>query len=132
MRAAYNSVEEELQNFLDKEGDGAFNFANYQYVLAYLTKMRQITGVAKVPAAVDKITDLMENTEHKICIFLHHHIARDLLLRTLNKWCDDNNYMRPLAITDQQPMEREKIKDKFRNEPGRESLFWALSPAARE
>jgi len=119
LRAAYDGVAEELQNFLDKEGDGAFSFANYQYVMAFLTKMRQITGVAKVPAAIDKITDLMENTEHKIVVFLHHHIARDLLIRGLDKWCDDNNYLRPLTITNQTPEEREKIKNKFREDTKR-------------
>ena len=113
LKQAYDSVAEELQNFLDKEGDGAFGFANYQYVMAYLTKMRQITGVAKVPAAVDKITDLMENTQHKMVVFLHHHIARDLLIRGLNEWCDANAFLRPLLISDQNPEEREKIKKSF-------------------
>jgi SNF2 family DNA or RNA helicase len=123
LRSAYNDVADELAAFLDEHGDNAYSFSNYQYVMAYLTKMRQITGVAKVPAAVDKITDMMENTEHKIVVFLHHHIARDLLVRNLNKWCDENDYLRPLVISDQTPAQREDIKNQFRNEVNRRIII---------
>lgn len=40
--------------------------------LAYLSKMRHLTGLAKINPTIDYITDFIEETDRKIVIFCHH------------------------------------------------------------
>jgi SWI/SNF-related matrix-associated actin-dependent regulator 1 of chromatin subfamily A len=123
LRLAYDATAQELANFLEEKGDGALNFANYSTIIAYLTKMRQITGLAKVEACVDYVSDLLLNTNQKVVIFLHHHIARDLLMKKLNKLCVDGNFEAPLSIESGTSMQRgEEIKQEFISNPTKRIL----------
>ena len=83
LREAYNKQVQELQDFLNEHEDNAYSFSNYSTVIQYITKMRQITGVAKVGSTVDYIEELIENTDQKVIVFLHHHVARGLLFKAL-------------------------------------------------
>jgi SNF2 family DNA or RNA helicase len=60
-------------------------------ILGYLTRMRHITGIAKVDAAVDFIGEFLEESDRKIVIFLHHIEAGAILNAKLNALIDEMN-----------------------------------------
>ena len=95
---AYQSALKELDElFYSDEGDNTFTS-----MIAVMTRMRQITGIAKVNAAVDFVTDHLLSTDRKITIFVHHHIVRDMLIASLNEWLKDGGYAECLSIDSSQ------------------------------
>ncbi len=114
LKKAYDQAENELVDYVNtNEGDSGFE--QHQHVLAYLNKMRQITAVAKVPAVADEIEEILLNTNKKVIVFLHHHIARDILVRNLTKLTASLKMPAPLMITTQTSRDKaEEIKAKFR------------------
>ena len=117
VKDAYDKQVNELSDLIDSEGDNAFSFANYSNILAYLNRMRQITAISKVDACIEFITDFLITTDRKIIIFLHHHLARDILVNKLNDWCRDGAFEPPLQIKEGMSSERqEEIKRKFRED----------------
>lgn len=117
LRKAYDKAENELVDYVNTQ-ESHNGFEQHQHILAYLSKMRQITAVAKVGAVVDEIHEMLEQTEEKVIIFLHHHIARDILLANLEKICKGYGFEPPLAITEKTSKESaERIKSQFINDP---------------
>ena len=109
MRDAYNKQVKELQDFMDEHEDGAYSFANYSAVIAFITKMRQITGISKVAPTVEYLEEHLENTDQKVIVFLHHHIARDMMFKAL-----EARKIPYLAITESDNADKkDKIKQAF-------------------
>lgn len=46
--------------------------ANAFNILGKISRLRHITGVAKIPATMDYVSEFIEDTEKKIVIFVHH------------------------------------------------------------
>ena len=67
-------------------------------LLSYITRMRHIIGLSKVPDCIDYVTDFLLSTDRKICIFLHHRDVGDILVTELNKWLKDGGYKECLVI----------------------------------
>lgn len=74
-------VQEFSDYFYEHEGDEDFN----QQILAMMAKMRHMAGINKVPFAVDYIVDLLNDTNKKYVIFLHHQDVNELLNLALMK-----------------------------------------------
>lgn len=79
---AYAAALDELDTLLYKEEDENTTTA----IIAIMTKLRQITGLSKVPDCIEFITDYLLSTDRKILIFVHHHNVFDLLEKGLNDW----------------------------------------------
>jgi SNF2 family DNA or RNA helicase len=123
MRDAYNKQVKELQDFLDEHEDSAYSFANYSAVIAYITKMRQITGISKVGPTVEYLEEHLENTDQKVIVFLHHHIARNLMFKAL-----DARGIKYLAITESDNADKkDKIKREFMTGDVRVIILGTLS-----
>ena len=117
IKAAYDKQVDALSDLIDSEGDNAFSFANYSNILAYLNRMRQITAVSKIDNCVDFVTDFLLTTERKIIIFLHHHLAREILINKLKVWCEDGAFEAPLVIKEgMSSAAQEEVKRKFRED----------------
>jgi len=56
-------------------------FGVTQNILARLARMRQITGLAKIPVTLNDIEEHFEETNRKLCVFVHHVAVGQLLLR---------------------------------------------------
>lgn len=69
-------------------------------ILGYLSKMRHITGVAKVDAAVDFVEEFLLETEdtRKLVIFLHHKQAAAILDARISLTCKEAAYAPPLQL----------------------------------
>lgn len=90
---------EVVKNFQDYMDD-VRKAKNPTDILGYLSKMRHITGVAKVKAAGQFVEEfLLENDDdRKLVIFLHHHKAAAYLMEHLSEICKIAGYAQPLYL----------------------------------
>lgn len=75
---AYKKAMEEFMEEYDSQDPSEMN------LLAYMTKMRQLTGISKVDPTIDAVMELLGSSERKICIFVHHINVAYLLETKLN------------------------------------------------
>ena len=78
----------EVSNFVDWYNDKVIggdenSFEVAQHILAKLNIMRHITGLAKVPATIDLVTDHIKETQRSIVIFIHHIDVGDIFYQEL-------------------------------------------------
>lgn len=94
--AAYIKVVKEFQK---AEEDPEVNLSQND-ILGYMSKMRHITGIAKVPAAVEFTEEFLLETEgtRKLVIFIHHQLAGAILMEKLTKMCKEGGYEPPLYL----------------------------------
>jgi SNF2 family DNA or RNA helicase len=76
-RDDYNSVE------------GASAFEREGNVLAFLSKMRHLTGLSKIDPCIDHVMEVMGSTEDRITIFVHHQDVAEILESRLNSLFDE-------------------------------------------
>lgn len=101
---AEKAYKEELQEFIKfwnqvTIGGEEDSFATAQGVLARLTRMRHITGLAKIPHTVEFVQEFLEETERKLVIFVHHKDVGQIIFDLMSKWCAAENYPQPLKLT---------------------------------
>lgn len=53
--------------------------------LAYLNKMRHLVGLSKIDPCIENVMDLMESTEDRVTVFVHHKDVVEILTNKLNK-----------------------------------------------
>jgi SNF2 family DNA or RNA helicase len=86
LEEAYADAQKEFQDFYFSVGEKGLNsFKNATNILAMLTAMRRLTGIAKVPSVVDYLEEFVIGTERKIVVFYHHIDAKNLLELSLKK-----------------------------------------------
>lgn len=92
---AYAAALDELEELYYQDEDSSTGTS----MIAIMTKLRQITGLSKAPAAVDFTIDFLENEpDKKLVIFAHHHSVVDLLELKLNSWLAQNGYDKCLNL----------------------------------
>jgi SNF2 family DNA or RNA helicase len=89
-----------------EEGD---NFTEASNTLAYLSKMRHLTGLSKIDPCIDYVMEIMGSTDDRITIFVHHKDVAEILTTKLNSLFKQLN-IPPCARHDagSQAMETEK------------------------
>ena len=88
----------------------------HQNMLARLARMRHITGLAKIPATVERVEEFMEDTEdRKIVIFVHHKDVGQLLFKELT----DKELDAPIFVLNSQlsSEQRFELQEKFNATP---------------
>ena len=68
-------------------------------LMGYLSKMRQLTGIAKVDQAIEFVGDFLETTNRKIVIFVHHKTVGVALKTRITNLCYDRRFEAPLSLT---------------------------------
>lgn len=114
-RIAYNKVQDELTKiYNDALQDGSENsFKTQADLMASLMMMRQIVGIAKVPATVEFACEFLESTDEKLVIFAHHIECRRLIYEQLKTWCKENGELEPL-LTGDGDIQQKFNSDKYR------------------
>ena len=86
--AAYERQQKELADYLRlAEDQGMGGFESYGQILAMLTKLREIAGVAKVESCAELIESMLEeNPDEKILVGIHHKSVAGALLAALTKY----------------------------------------------
>jgi SNF2 family DNA or RNA helicase len=101
--------------FNDKIIGGEEDNVSDMNILAEMSRMRHITGLAKIPATEAYVEGFHESTDRKLVIFVHHIDVGDILFQNLQE-----KYT-PLGIDvyqltgAQSPMERFQIAEKFQS-----------------
>lgn len=127
---AYKEAQEDFEDYYYSIGTkNETAFKNAQNILAMLTAMRKLTGIAKVPSVADFLEEFIIGTERKIVVFLHHNDARDLLTLHLQKLAEsydkdgDRNTasaLKPMFLgSDLSQDARVDVVDKFRTSDSR-------------
>lgn len=111
-KEAYNKTVAEFQQYFENQPN-PFEFKNYSVTLGFLAKMRQLTGLAKVDYVFDFVDEFLLSTERKIVIFLHHHLASDLLKTRFKQ--NNRNYLELTASLS--PEEKDQIINQFKTDP---------------
>ena len=82
-----------LKEFVDYQNSDAGLKANAaeisSCILAYLSKMRHLTGLAKVEPVVEYVYDFLQETDRKIIIFLHHKDVAGLVKEKISNLLDN-------------------------------------------
>lgn len=120
---AYDDAVEEMTEFVNeaesKNKTNSLDF--YRNILEFLGKMRHLTGLAKVDAAVNQAEEFLLSTERKLVLFVHHIDVGDLIENRLKETCKNAGYdwmpLRLLGGMDSQKLEH--VKESFLNGPSR-------------
>jgi SWI/SNF-related matrix-associated actin-dependent regulator 1 of chromatin subfamily A len=103
-------LEKEFQEFYYSSGKEDLGF--FQNTLAYFSRMRHLTGLAKIDFVYEYVLDFIESTGRKIVVFTHHIDVREILRDKLKE-----HYL-VLELTGEMPgAEKEEVKKKFNFDP---------------
>lgn len=123
--AIYDEAVEDFMKWYEEHAAEASGI----HILAAMSKMRKLVGLAKIPATMDYIEEFVEDTDRKLIVFAHHVEVQQTLYDEIKAIY--GNQMPVFAITaDTKPLERYQIQVKF-NESKRAILI-ASQQAAGE
>lgn len=80
-------------------------------ILAKMSRMRHIAGLAKIPATIEFAKDFIEETERKLVIFVHHKDVGSLIYDQLTKELPDTPIMK--LTGEMNGIERFQTQEKF-------------------
>lgn len=97
--------------------DNSFDsFNDASNILAYLSRMRHLTGLAKIDPCIDNVMEFLGSTERKITIFHHHKDVGEILVKKLNTVLLELDLHPVLHLTaDLSPEERYDMVTDFTN-----------------
>lgn len=90
----FNAELKEFADEMDRSPQGGM------HLLAYISRMYHITGVAKIKAIVDHVEEYLDNNPGgKICIFTEHILVQNALLTQLDLLCSSRKINSPIKYT---------------------------------
>ena len=129
----YDKEWKEFTEYYEENEFGKKDFDFYNNVLARLSKLRHITGISKVGAAVEFVEDFITSTNRKIVLFIHHQKVGELLKQQLNERFDLLNKemgmnLGPVIMLEAKDIGNvEKIVEDFKSDKGRVLVASTLS-----
>jgi len=86
----YDKAMKELEDLFydDKQSE----FEKSGSMIAIMSRLRHICGLAKIDACVEFVTEFLLSSDRKITIFTHHNDVMDILVGKLNKWMEEGNF----------------------------------------
>ena len=115
-RKEYNVERDNLiRNYQDSVLEGREDgIESQRQMMQSLMIMRQIIGIAKVPATVEFASEFLEDTDRKLVIFVHHKKCGELILSQMTEYCANENLPKPLSlVASMDSAERSETCDKF-------------------
>lgn len=106
----YNVYADEIEEAISK--------SDYGQVIGILAKIRHITGLVKVRAVFNKVVEMIEGTEGKICIGVHHQSVATRLIDMLTEYANEvgDTSLIPLSMTSALNVhEKQRVEDQFRS-----------------
>lgn len=113
---AYNTEVNDFVKFWNTAviGGDEDDFETSQGILARLTKMRHITGLAKIPNTIEFAKEFLEDTERKLVVFVHHKDVGQIIYDQLSQHCAIAHIPQPLRLTADLTSEaRFTVQEKF-------------------
>lgn len=117
-RTAYN---EEVKRLVNIANDAAIDgtegsFKNNAEIMKSLIVMRQIVGIAKVPATLEYCEQFLEESDRKLVIFVHHKRCAAMIEEGLRKQLASLNGDAPdlfILSAELNPIMRSQVQDAF-------------------
>lgn len=117
--AVENAYRDAFIEFQDSYDDDDNSFQSASHTLAYLSKMRHLTGLSKVDPCIDFVEEFLESSDRKLTIFNHHKDVGELLNLKLSRILKKLDLPAPLMLTsDLNTDQRAEIVDKFMQDNG--------------
>jgi len=109
----YKAVVKEFQEFMDKVDE--VSMKDITNILGYFSRMRRITGAAKVESAQEFAEEFLLSTDRKLVIFVHHKDTGNMLYNALLKTCEDGAFDEPLLYVSSLSMQqRQEVINQFK------------------
>ncbi len=86
-------------------------------LLGKMSRMRHITGLAKIPATVGFVEEFIEDTDRKLVIFVHHKDVGELLFNEILKLGQDANIPVFKLTAELSDAERYEMQEEFNRVP---------------
>lgn len=104
-------------------GDGLGRFEESSNILAYLSRMRHLTGLAKIDPCIDNVMEFLGSTDRKITIFHHHKDVGEILVSKLDEVLKELELERVFHLTaDLDPATRYNMVTDFTRDAKRRVL----------
>ena len=87
---AYFRLEEELSDYMENTEDKGS--AKTSHILAFLVKMRHLTGLSKVEPTVEEASEFILSCDRKLTIFVHHQLVAEMIIASLNGYLRDGGF----------------------------------------
>lgn len=118
-RKTYNTIANQLiSDVIDAEANNDNKFATNAKVMSSLIQMRQVVGIAKVPATLAYIENYLEETDRKLVVFVHHRACAAMLLKGVEDLVRNTSVRTMTLSADHSSEKRMQIQDEF-NGPSR-------------
>jgi SNF2 family DNA or RNA helicase len=78
-------------------------------ILAWMSKMRHLTGLSKIPDTIELVKEHLLGTDRKIVVFVEHIDVGDIMFSMLSDWCKENNQELPVRF--EGGMSSDRIKE---------------------
>jgi SNF2 family DNA or RNA helicase len=100
-------------------------FEESSNILAYLSRMRHLTGLSKIDPCIDHVMEFLGSTDDKkIVIFIHHKDVGSILADKLNIVLDELELARAVQLTaDLDDLTKHERTEEFRTNPKRRVLI---------
>ena len=125
-----DKVQESFQNLVEKfqeeYDNGKRDYSPGSNLLAIITMMRYVVGIAKVDETLDLIEEFLQTTTRKLVIFVHHEDVAKLLYLKLSKLKDGNDNPLTdsiLSMYGLSPEKRWAIESEFREDASKRVLI---------
>jgi SWI/SNF-related matrix-associated actin-dependent regulator 1 of chromatin subfamily A len=90
---------ETLKSFQEEyNSESGNNFEKSSNILAYLSKMRHLTGLSKIDPCIDFIMEFLGSTDRKLTVFVHHKDVGEILLLKLKSLMAELELAEPLQL----------------------------------
>jgi hypothetical protein len=123
---ARNAYQQAVKRLVDIAKDAAIDgtegsFKNNAAIMQSLIAMRQIVGMAKVPATLEYCEQFLEESDRKLVVFVHHKSCAAMIYEGLTTLFnkakqDDPDFIAPDLLqlsADLSPEDRMRMQDKF-------------------
>lgn len=84
VQGEYDKTEQEfVKYYMESAGEAAF--VRQSNILGFLSKMRHLTGLAKIAPTVEEVEEFIMETDRKLVIFVHHKDVAETLVSMLEE-----------------------------------------------
>ena len=115
VEVAYQVTFKEFQDYYNNDYTGS-SFERQTNILAFLSKMRHLAGIAKIAPTLDFLTEFLMSTDRRVAVFTHHLDVAQLLYDQMTALCADGGMERPMRLAAGDGAER---VEEFKNSKSR-------------
>jgi SNF2 family DNA or RNA helicase len=86
---AYIETFKQFRDEYNSVGSDEMSFQETGNILAFLSRMRHLSGLSKVSPCIDYVMEIMGSTDDRVTIFVHHKDVAEILKTKLNTLFDE-------------------------------------------